>query len=146
MSRADVSAAAAPPPVDEAGYARLAGLRAGVREYLAWAEGVAREHDMTPAQVQLALAVRAHAHPAGPTVGELAEALLLRHHSVVGLVDRAADAGLVTRTRDAAQGTLVRVTLTDAGRARLDAVAALHVAWLAEHGAAIGEAWLGFTA
>ncbi|MEA2319876.1 MAG: hypothetical protein QOD44_4065, partial [Solirubrobacteraceae bacterium] len=46
--------------VDDVGYARLADLRAGIRRYLAWAELRARDHDMTPAQVQLALAVRAH--------------------------------------------------------------------------------------
>ena len=33
--------------------------------------------------------------PRGPTVGEVADYLLLRHHSVVGLIDRADEAGLV---------------------------------------------------
>ncbi|MCW3041816.1 MAG: winged helix-turn-helix transcriptional regulator, partial [Solirubrobacterales bacterium] len=82
-------------PVGEAGYAQLAALRSGIRTYLAWAERRAKEHDMTPAQVQLGLAIRSHPDPGGPTLTELAETLLLRHHSVVGLVDRAAAAGLV---------------------------------------------------
>lgn len=98
-----------PIDVDADGYARLAALRAGIRTYLAWAEQRAREHDMTPAQVQLALVIRAHLDPAGPTLTELADALLLRHHSVVGLVDRAEHGGLVQRARDEAHHSRVRV-------------------------------------
>ncbi len=123
-----------PPRVDEAGYARLAALRSGIRAYLAWAEQRAREHGMTPAQVQLALAVRSCADPAGPTLTELAGALLLRHHSVVGLVDRAEQAGLVARRRDPGQPTQVRVRLTDEGEGRLAVLSALHLEWLGEHG------------
>lgn len=133
-----------PRPVDDAGYARLAALRSGVRTYLAWAEHQARAHGMTPAQVQLGLAVRSHEDPAGPTLTELADVLLLRHHSVVGLVDRAENADLVERTRDAEQATRVRVTLTNTGAERLARLSALHLQWLAEHGDAIGEVWRSF--
>lgn len=134
-----------PDPVDDAGYAQLAALRSGIRAYLAWAEQQARDHDMTPAQVQLALGVRAHPDPAGPTLTELADTLLLRHHSVVGLVDRAALAGLVQRRRDPEHAARVHVTLTALGAQRLDAVGARHLQWLAEHGDAIGDAWRSFT-
>jgi DNA-binding MarR family transcriptional regulator len=130
--------------LEDADYARLAALRAGVRRYLAWAEQRAREHGMTPAQVQLALAVRSHLDPAGPTLTELAETLLLRHHSVVGLVDRAEEAGLVERERDREQLSRVHVRLTEAGAERLDALSALHLAWLAEHGEDVGAVWSGF--
>lgn len=125
-------------------YARLAALRAGVRRYLAWAERRAREHGMTPAQVQLALAVRSHDDPAGPTLTQLAETLLLRHHSVVGLVDRAEEAGLVERMRDREQLSRVHVRLTAAGAQRLEALSVLHLAWLAEHGEELGAVWSGF--
>ncbi len=139
-----------PPPsdqaVDDAGYAQLAALREGIRRYLAWAEERAREHGMTPAQVQLALAVRSYDEPAGPTMGELAETLLLRHHSVVGLVDRAESAGLVARARDAEQQTRVRVSLTAAGAERLETLSALHLEWLGEHGAGLAAVWGSFGA
>jgi DNA-binding MarR family transcriptional regulator len=125
-------------------FAQLAALRAGIRRYLAWAEQRARAHDMTPAQVQLALAVRAHPDPAGPTMTELAETLLLRHHSVVGLVDRAEDRGLVLRARDPNQQTLVHVRLTDLGARRLATLSKLHAEWLAKHGAEIGDVWASF--
>jgi DNA-binding MarR family transcriptional regulator len=126
-------------PVDEAGYARLADLRAGIRRYLAWAELRAHEHGMTPAQVQLALAVRAHGDPAGPTLTELADTLLLRHHSVVGLVDRAELAGFVRRARDPEHQSRVHVRLTPEGAERLETLSALHLAWLAEFGPELAE-------
>jgi DNA-binding MarR family transcriptional regulator len=132
------------PPVDDARFAQLAALRAGIRRYLAWAEQRARDHGMTPAQVQLALAIRAHAGPAGPTLTELAETLLLRHHSVVGLVDRAEQNGLVERRRDREHQTRVHVRLTAAGAERLETLSALHLEWLDEHGAEIGDVWRSF--
>jgi DNA-binding MarR family transcriptional regulator len=132
------------PSVDDARFAQLAALRAGIRRYLAWAEQCARDHGMTPAQVQLALAVRAHHDPGGPTLTELADTLLLRHHSVVGLVDRAEHHGLVQRQRDPENQTLVHVRLTGEGAERLETLSTLHLDWLAEHGAEIGDVWRSF--
>jgi DNA-binding MarR family transcriptional regulator len=131
-------------PVSDDGYAHLAALRAGIRRYLAWAEQRAREHGLTPAQVQLALAVRSHDDAAGPTLTELADTLLLRHHSVVGLVDRAEEAGLVRRERDPGQPTRVHVRLTAEGEEQLEALSVLHLDWLAEHGADLAAVWGAF--
>ena len=132
--------------VGDAGYAQLAALRDGIRRYLAWAEQRAREHGLTPAQVQLGLAVRAYDDPAGPTLTELAETLLLRHHSVVGLVDRTAQAGMVERVRDSERQSRVHVRLTAAGAERLEALSALHLEWLAEHGSELAAVWDSFGA
>jgi DNA-binding MarR family transcriptional regulator len=133
-----------PSTVGELGYARLADLRAGIRGYLAWAEQLASEYGLTPAQVQLALVVRAHPDPAGPTVTELAQALLLRHHSVVGLIDRAEQAGIVTRVRDEVHLSRVHVQLTPEGGDRLETLSADHLDWLERHGNEIGELWTSF--
>jgi DNA-binding MarR family transcriptional regulator len=130
--------------VDGPGYAKLAALRAGIRTYLAWAEQRAREHDMTPAQVQLALAVRAHGDADGPTVTELADTLLLRHHSVVGLIDRAENAGIVARARHPEHQSRVHVRLTTEGADRLERLSSLHLQWLAEHGQDIADVWGAF--
>jgi DNA-binding MarR family transcriptional regulator len=144
MGGAHATLAPMAPPVDDASFAQLAALRAGIRRYLAWAEQRARDHGMTPAQVQLALAIRAHEDPAGPTLTELADTLLLRHHSVVGLVDRAEQNGLVQRERDPEHQARVHVVLTTAGAERLEILSALHLEWLAEHGAGIGDVWRSF--
>jgi len=108
-------------------YARLLALRTGLRHFLRWSEQQARAAGLTPAQHQLLLAVRGHDDPRGPTVGEVADYLLLRHHSVVGLIDRAEEAGLVRRSRDPTDHRVVRLQLTDEGAQRLEGLSALHL-------------------
>jgi DNA-binding MarR family transcriptional regulator len=127
------------PTVDERGYRQLAALRGGIRGYLAWAEQRAAEQGLTPAQVQLALIIRADPSSSGPTLTDLAQALLLRHHSVVGLVDRAEQAGLVTRVRDEVHLSRVHVQLTAEGTERLATLSAQHLQWLAHHGSELAQ-------
>ena len=110
----------------DADYARLLEVRAGLRRFLHWSEQQARAAGITPAQHQLLLAVRGHAG-GPPTLGDISDHLLLRHHSAVGLVDRAEEAGLVTRQRDAGDHRIVRVALSDRGEAKLAALAAEHL-------------------
>jgi DNA-binding MarR family transcriptional regulator len=82
---------------------------------------------LTPAQHQLLLAIKGHPDRRGPTIRELAEWLASRHHSVVGLVDRAAAAGLVERAPDRTDGRVVRVRLTRLGNRRIDRLSAVHL-------------------
>src|ERR1700685_4815675 len=86
--------------VRDADYEDLLALLTGLRRFGRWSEQQAEGAGLTPAQQQLLLAIRGHPDHRGPTVGEVADYLLLRHHSAVGLVDRAEEAGLVTRNRD----------------------------------------------
>ena len=102
-------------------------LRTELRRFIQWSEQQAAAHGVTAAQHQLMLAVRGHPDPEGPTIGDLAGYLLLRHHSVGGLVDRAEAAGLVRRERDAADLRVVRVLLTPSGRDLLDRLTELHL-------------------
>jgi MarR family transcriptional regulator, organic hydroperoxide resistance regulator len=53
----------------------------------------------------------------GQTVGRLGERLFLESNTVTPLIKRLEVAGLVTRARDAADERVVRVRLTEAGRA-----------------------------
>ncbi|HZD64726.1 MAG TPA: DUF488 family protein [Acidimicrobiales bacterium] len=108
-------------------YAQLLALRTGLRQFQRWSEQQAHEAGLTPAQHQLLLAVRGHPDPRGPTIGEVADYLLLRHHSAVGLVDRADAAGLVRRIRDDTDRRVVRLALTTVGARRLEALSALHL-------------------
>jgi DNA-binding MarR family transcriptional regulator len=108
-------------------YEHLLELRTGLRRFLGWSEQQARKAGLTPAKHQLLLAIQGHPDPAGPTIGQLADYLVLRHHSVVGLVDRAERDGLVKRQPDATNKSVVRVTLTPTGGAKLDALTEAHL-------------------
>ena len=108
-------------------YRRLLGFRTELRRFLRWSEDEARAAGLTPAQHQLLLTVRGHPDPAGPTIGELAEYLVLRHHSVVELIDRAGKAGLVERVGDEADHRVVRLRLTDRGEQAIEQLSRLHL-------------------
>jgi DNA-binding MarR family transcriptional regulator len=124
-------------------YEDLLTLRTGLRRYLRWSEQHAEEAGLTAAQHQLLLAVRGHSDRRGPTVGEVADYLLLRHHSAVGLVDRADAAGLVQRIRDPEDHRVVRLQLTAAGTKRLDALSELHLEELTRLTQKLPTAWRG---
>jgi DNA-binding MarR family transcriptional regulator len=65
--------------------------------------------------------------PEAPSIGGIADALKLRHHSAVELVDRAVAAGLVIRQADPKDGRCQRLRLTPLGDERLAKLAALHL-------------------
>ena len=109
----------------DADFRRLLGFRDGLRRFLRWSEDQARAVGLTPAQHQLLLAVRGHGAP--PSIGEVAQHLLLRHHSAVELVDRAAAAGLVERIHDADDHRVVRVRLSHTGTRKVEALAGAHL-------------------
>ena len=113
--------------LDQRDYERLLDFRSGLRRFLSWSAEQAARAGLTPARHQLLLAIRGHRDPAGPTIGDVAGYLLIRHHSAVELVDRAVAAGLVERRQDADDLRAVRLGLTADGSDRLARLAALHV-------------------
>ncbi|MGH8896100.1 MAG: MarR family winged helix-turn-helix transcriptional regulator [Egibacteraceae bacterium] len=132
MSRAPLDphppadAARPPSPLADEDYARLLDFRTGLRRFLHWSEQQAATVGLSAAQHQLLLAIRGHRDPQGPTIGDAADALCLRHHSAVGLVDRAVAAGLVSRGDNPDDQRVVRLRLTDEGARRIAALSALH--------------------
>ena len=116
--------------VTDADFEQLLAFRSSLRRFQRWSEDQARAAGLTSAQHQLLVAVRGHPGPESPTVGDLAEYLLLRHHSVVELVDRAELAGLVRRTADPRDARLVRVRLTGRGSRILDELTPAHLVQL----------------
>jgi DNA-binding MarR family transcriptional regulator len=109
-------------------YARLLAFRVGLRRFLRWSEEQAAAVGLTPAQHQLLLAIRGHPDPRGPSVGELAGYLCTRHHSVVQLIDRTEQLGLVTRNREDDQDRrVVRLTLTTVGEQKLAQLSTAHL-------------------
>jgi DNA-binding MarR family transcriptional regulator len=122
-------------------FTHLLALRTGLRRFLRWSEHQAKAAGLTPAKHQLLLAVRGHPNPAGPTVGDIADYLVLRHHSAVGLIDRAVADGLVERNADHRNKSVVRVTLTPAGTARLEALSEAHLEEIAHLAPTMRTLW-----
>jgi DNA-binding MarR family transcriptional regulator len=122
-------------------FEHLLELRTGLRRFLRWSEQQAKAAGLTAAKHQLLLAIKGHPDPAGPTIGEIADYLVLRHHSAVELVDRAVQDGLVKRNPDLTIRSVVRVTLTPAGAAKLDALAEAHLQEIAHLAPAMGTLW-----
>ncbi len=115
-------------------YRALAEFRYQIRRFLHFSEEAARRAGLEPAQHQLLLAVKAHA--GRPTVGDLAERLQSRHHSVVGLIDRLEEGGLVRRGPSAGDRRQVRVSLTRRGGTALRRLSLEHRAELGSAGKA----------
>ncbi len=117
----------APARLTDRDYQRLLGFRTELRRFLHWSEEQAESLGITAAQHQLLLAVRGHDDRRGPTVGDVASSLLLRHHSAVGLVDRAAEAGLIRREHDVDDHRSVRLRLTPEGARKLARLSRRHL-------------------
>ena len=111
----------------DADYRRLLQFRTGLRRFLRWSEEQAEKVGLTTAQHQLLLAIRGHDGDRGPTIGDVASYLLLRHHSAVGLVDRAVKAGMLERHEDAEDRRVVRLRLTPQGGRTLQQLSAAHL-------------------
>lgn len=110
---------------EELEYARLAEFRKALRAFLRWSEQAARGVGLTPMQHQLLLAIRGRG--GAPTIGEIADDLMLRHHSTGELINRAEAAGLVARTQDAGDRRQTRVTVTGAGNRLLRRLSEQHL-------------------
>jgi DNA-binding MarR family transcriptional regulator len=108
-------------------YRSLLAFRTGIRRFLNWSESQAASVGVSPAQHQLMLAIRGHDGPDGPTIGDVADALILRHNSAVGLVDRAVEAGLVARHVDERDARVVRLRLTALGSRRIRQLSDAHL-------------------
>jgi DNA-binding MarR family transcriptional regulator len=113
--------------LEDADYQRLLKFRTDLRRFLHWSEEQAEKAGLTAAQHQLLLSVRGHDGAQGPTIGDVAGYLMLRHHSAVGLVDRAVKAGMVERREDAGDRRVVRLRLTPLGQRTLQQLSALHL-------------------
>jgi DNA-binding MarR family transcriptional regulator len=128
----------------DADFRRLLELRDGLRRFLHWSEERAKKVGITAVQHQLLLAIRGHGNP--PSIGDVAEHLLLRHHSVVELVDRAERSGLVERYDDDVDQRVVRLRITAKGQTKLTALAAAHLEELDRLTASLIATWDGHPA
>lgn len=125
--------------IHESDYAALAELRYRIREFLRGGDQTAEAAGLEPQHYQLLLALRALPHQSDATIRRLAEKLYLKHHSVVGLVDRLEAHGYVRRFRNVRDQREVLVMLLPRGRKALEQVVQKRLHELSKTGYALVE-------
>lgn len=108
--------------LSDADYRALGQFRRAIREILAYSQEGAHEHGLTSQQHQALLAIRAHPGEEPMTVGELAECLMIKSHSAVGLVARLEERDLVVRRASAEDRRRALLQLRPRGAAVLEAI------------------------
>jgi DNA-binding MarR family transcriptional regulator len=101
--------------LEAADYQSLGEFRRAIRDFLAFSEESAREQGVTAQQHQALLAIRAHVGSEAMSIGELADCLLIKNHSAVGLVARLVERGLVKRHASESDRRRVLLTLEPRG-------------------------------
>ena len=129
-----------PKDLDESEYRKLEEFRFQIRRFLSFSESAARDAGIEPQQHQALLVLKGRAAGSLPTVGLVANRLMLRHHSAVGLVDRMQNLGLVTRESNAEDARQVLVQLTDKGERILHDLSVEHRSELEETGPGLAAA------
>jgi DNA-binding MarR family transcriptional regulator len=100
-------------------YEALFAFRYALRRFLRFSEHGARAAGLTPQQHQLLLAVKGQPGRDWASISDLADALQIRHHAAVEMVDRCERAQLARRAPHPGDRRQVRVMLTEKGEAIL---------------------------
>ena len=103
-------------------FVALAELRHRIRQFLQGSEHAAEKAGLEPQQYQMLLALRALPQNHGVSIRQLADRLLLRHHSAVGLIDRLEARGYVRRDHNGHDLRQVSVILLPRGKRALEKV------------------------
>lgn len=110
----------------ETDYQRLAEFRHLLRRFLVFSEDAAEAAGLTAQQHQALLAIKGFAAGTPVTTGMLAERLIIRHHSAVGLIDRLVAKALVQRRSSTEDRRQVLLALTPKAEALLAKLSAAH--------------------
>jgi DNA-binding MarR family transcriptional regulator len=107
-------------------YESLSAFRYALRRFQRFSERAAEEVGLTPRQHQALLAVKGFPGREHVTNGELAERLQIKHHSVVGLVNRLEAQGLIVREQGESDRRESYIALTEQGAELLERLTAVH--------------------
>ena len=124
----------------ELDYRALAEIRYQIRRFTVFSEQQARAAGLEPQQHQLLLALKGLPEALRPSIGVLAERLAVKHHTVVGLVDRLVGAGLVRRSPSELDHREILIEITTRGRGVLRGLSLRHEAELQNAGPALVHA------
>ena len=97
----------------------LAEFRFQLRRFMRNMEEEVRQLQVNPQQYQLVLAIKGLPRNEVPSISCLAERMQLNHNSMVELVDRCEERGLVRRLRSGADRRQVTLSITNDGEALL---------------------------
>lgn len=118
-------------PTAELDYTALLQFRTALRRFNQWSQTQAEAVGLTHIQHQLLLAIKGHPDPRGPRITDVADHLLIRHHSAVELITRVQNLGFLDRHPDPNDRRTIRLHLTSSGEQRIRALTAVHVRELA---------------
>jgi DNA-binding MarR family transcriptional regulator len=107
-------------------YAQLASFRHALRGFVRFSEAAAAQEGLTSQHYQAMLILRGWPERQPVSINDLAQQLLIKHNSAVGLVDRLAEVGLVVREPSTVDRRKVELHLTQRGRQVLAKLAAMH--------------------
>lgn len=125
--------------LDASEYEVLAGFRHTLRRFLSFSETAAAEVGLAPQQYQALLAIKGRPGRDMVTINELAQLLLIKHNSAVGLVDRLEAEGLVRRSTAPEDRRKVNLRLTAKGKRIFERLAVAHRDELRRIGPHLGE-------
>ena len=107
-------------------YEALARFRYQLRRFLSFSEAAANKAGLTPRQHQALLAIKGFSSPDPISVGDLAQFLIIRHHTAVELMDRMTKLGLLKRVVDSEDSRRALLKLTRKGELRLQTLSKIH--------------------
>jgi DNA-binding MarR family transcriptional regulator len=111
-------------------YQLLAEFRHVLARFLAFSATAATAAGLSPRQHQALLAIKGAPDGTPMTVGDLAERLVIRHHSAVELVDRMVSSGYLRRRADPIDRRRAIIVLTASAERALAELSAAHRAEL----------------
>ncbi|KQP61902.1 MarR family transcriptional regulator [Methylobacterium sp. Leaf111] len=108
-------------------YAAIAAFRYQLRRFLAFSEAAAQQAGLPHQQHQAMLAIAGHVGSEAPSVGVLADRLLIAPHTAAELVSRMVEASLLTKTRSAHDARRMELALTPRAESILAELTAAHL-------------------
>lgn len=108
-------------------YAAIASFRLELRRFLAFSEAAATEAGLPPQQHQALLAIAGHPSTEPPSVGTIAEQLLIASNSAAELVSRMVEGGLLVKTPSRHDRRRTELMLTEKASVLLRRLTAAHL-------------------
>jgi len=122
-----MSSRAKPRKLSQKNYEALADFRFALRRFFAFSEEAAGAVGLSPKQYQALLAIKGGADGSKLGIQEIADRLMIRHHTAVELVDRLVSNGFVTRVKCETDQRRVQVCISDKADRIMNKLAAAHL-------------------